>query len=46
MEINTQERQENRLLCNTLFVFFVSGAASQSLGSFIPFLPCCCFPLS
>lgn len=38
MELNAQERQENRLLRNTLFVFFVSGAASQPLGSFIPFL--------
>lgn len=38
MERNAQERQENRLLRNTLFVFFVSGAASQPLGSFIPFL--------
>ena len=38
MEINARERQENRLLRNTLFVFFVSGAASQPLGSFIPFL--------
>lgn len=38
METNARERQENRLLRNTLFVFFVSGAASQPLGSFIPFL--------
>ncbi len=38
MEINARERQENRLLRNTLFVFFVSGAASQPLGPFIPFL--------
>lgn len=38
MEITAQERQENLLLRNTLFVFFVSGAASQPLGSFIPFL--------
>ena len=38
MEINAQERRENQLLRNTLFIFFVSGAASQPLGSFIPFL--------
>ncbi len=38
MDLTAQERQENRLLRNTLFVFFVSGAASQPLGSFIPFL--------
>ena len=38
MDITVQERRENRLLRNTLFVFFVSGAASQPLGSFIPFL--------
>ena len=33
-----QSRREDRLLRNTLFAFFVSGAASQPLGSFIPFL--------
>ncbi|MDE6454381.1 MAG: hypothetical protein K2L38_00360, partial [Dysosmobacter sp.] len=38
MEHTAREREENRLLRNTLFVFFVSGAASQPLGSFIPFL--------
>lgn len=38
MDLIAQEQQENRLLRNTLFVFFVSGAASQPLGSFIPFL--------
>lgn len=32
------ERQQNGLLRGVLFVFFVSGAASQPLGSFIPFL--------
>lgn len=32
------EQRENRLLRNVLFTFFVSGAASQPLGSFIPFL--------
>jgi len=30
--------REDRLLRNVLFAFFVSGAASQPLGSFIPFL--------
>lgn len=30
--------EQNRLLRNVLFAFFVSGAASQPLGSFIPFL--------
>lgn len=29
---------QDRLLRNVLFAFFVSGAASQPLGSFIPFL--------
>lgn len=38
MNLTQRERQENLLLRNTLFVFFVSGAASQPLGSFIPFL--------
>ncbi|MBD5148448.1 MAG: MFS transporter [Oscillibacter sp.] len=33
-----QSRREDRLLRCTLFAFFVSGAASQPLGSFIPFL--------
>ena len=32
------ERRENQLLACVLFAFFVSGAASQPLGSFIPFL--------
>ncbi len=32
------EQRENRLLRNVLFTFFISGAASQPLGSFIPFL--------
>ncbi len=35
---STAERAQNRLLRNVLFAFFVSGAASQPLGSFIPFL--------
>ena len=37
-EISPAEHQQNRLLRNVLFTFFVSGAASQPLGSFIPFL--------
>lgn len=32
------ERRQNRLLRCVLFAFFASGAASQPLGSFIPFL--------
>ena len=39
METNqTADRAQKRLLYCTLFAFFVSGAASQPLGSFIPFL--------
>jgi len=38
MDALSQKRREDRLLCATLFAFFVSGAASQPLGSFIPFL--------
>ena len=37
-ELTPAEYQQNRLLSNVLFAFFVSGAASQPLGSFIPFL--------
>lgn len=33
-----EERRQNRLLCASLFTFFVSGATAQPLGSFIPFL--------
>lgn len=33
-----EEKRQNRLLCCVLFTFFVSGAATQPLGSFIPFL--------
>ena len=33
-----EEKEQNRLLRCVLFAFFVSGAASQPLGSFIPFL--------
>ncbi len=36
--LSPAEKQQNRLLYNVLFAFFVSGAASQPLGSFIPFL--------
>ena len=36
--LSPAENQQNRLLYNVLFAFFVSGAASQPLGSFIPFL--------
>lgn len=36
--VQEQERREDRLLRTVLFTFFVSGAASQPLGSFIPFL--------
>jgi len=32
------ERRQDQLLYAVLFAFFVSGAASQPLGSFIPFL--------
>jgi len=38
MDSLPHERRENQLLHGTLFAFFVSGAASQPLGSFIPFL--------
>lgn len=37
-ERSAAERQQNQLLICVLFAFFVSGAASQPLGSFIPFL--------
>lgn len=38
MDDITRCRYEDSLLRNTLFAFFVSGVASQPLGSFIPFL--------
>lgn len=38
MDNISRSRYEDSLLRNTLFAFFVSGAASQPLGSFIPFL--------
>lgn len=37
-ETTSAERRQNQLLYCVLFTFFVSGAASQPLGSFIPFL--------
>ena len=33
-----ESQRENTLVRNVLYVFFISGAASQPLGSFIPFL--------
>ncbi len=36
--VETQRRQEDRLVRNVLFTFFASGAMAQPLGSFIPFL--------
>lgn len=38
MSQTTQANQENRLIRNTLFVFFVSGAASLLMGNLMPFL--------
>lgn len=38
MTTQSQANQENRLIANTLFVFFVSGAASQLMGNLMPFL--------
>ena len=35
---SSTEKRENQLLASVLFTFFASGAASQPLGSFIPFL--------
>ncbi len=37
-DMTLAERRQNQLLYCVLFTFFVSGAASQPLGSFIPFL--------
>lgn len=37
-KVTSADREQKRLLVCTLFAFFVSGAASQPLGSFIPFL--------
>ena len=38
METTFTPKQENRLLVNTLFVFFVSGASSLLMGNLMPFL--------
>ena len=38
METNSNIRRENRLICATLFVFFVSGASSMLMGNLMPFL--------
>lgn len=38
MRVSTEEQRQDQLLRNVLFTFFVSGACSQPLGSFIPFL--------
>lgn len=38
MNTTNSERQEKRLIANTLFVFFVSGAASMLMGNLMPFL--------
>ena len=38
MNTINEQQQQRRLLRNVLFAFFISGAASQPLGSFIPFL--------
>lgn len=35
---DTKAKQENRLIAATLFVFFVSGAASMLMGNLMPFL--------
>lgn len=38
METETIRKQENRLIVNTLFAFFVSGASSMLMGNLMPFL--------
>ena len=38
MDTITNETRENRLICATLFAFFVSGASSVVLGNLMPFL--------
>ena len=38
METETTRKQENKLIANTLFVFFVSGASSMLMGNLMPFL--------
>lgn len=37
-EEETEQRRQDRLLRNVLFTFFVSGAASQSLGALLPMM--------
>lgn len=37
-DLPAEERRQDQLLAAVLFTFFVSGAATQPLGSFIPFL--------
>lgn len=36
--LSSAAKEQNRLLYSVLFAFFVSGAASQPLGSFLPYL--------
>mgnify|MGYP003296267342 CR=1 FL=1 len=38
MENVMTEKQQNRLIVCTLFVFFVSGASSMLMGNLMPFL--------
>ena len=38
MEQTMTEKQQNRLIACTLFVFFVSGASSMLMGNLMPFL--------
>ena len=38
MTSETIRKQENRLMANTLFAFFVSGASSMLMGNLMPFL--------
>ena len=38
MENMMTEKQQNRLIASTLFVFAVSGASSMLMGNLMPFL--------
>lgn len=38
MKITPSASSENRLICATLFAFFVSGASSVLMGNLMPFL--------
>ena len=38
MDTIKNDTKENRLICATLFAFFVSGASSVVLGNLMPFL--------